>query len=103
MTSGCENQQGLHIRSETEGCWCPKCLFLLRGPCTDLVAHKLIHPKLAGVAVKKHIWGKTELISFRVRARGAGHFSAGMELQVGVKYELSIKIANTICSALVIP
>lgn len=46
---------------------------------------------------------KTELTRFGVRARGARFLSLGMELRAVVKSELSIIIANTICSVLVIP
>lgn len=46
---------------------------------------------------------KTELTRFGVRARGARYLSLGMELRAVVKSELSIIIANTICSVLVIP
>lgn len=96
-------------------------VFLLRGLCTDFLFHKLTTFGLQcrGSSLKntKDIWGKSELISFRIRALVRALFSEDRSVdrhqfsfvepspdlshqqeQVGTESEISINLTNTICS-----
>lgn len=118
MTSGCENQWGLHLkdrrllRPETN---------LLRGLHRDSLAHKLTHSAQEQQQEKHQ--GHLRRNNFRARAEGARvgatlsgdgkvdrHHCFSLELpyhppgpvQVGAKCKLSTNLANTTAIALMI-
>ena len=92
ITSGCENQCGLHL-GEKEGCQNPLDLeekvFRFKGLNMDSLSHKITHTGLQcrGMSLTRAMdkWERTEFTCFRVRAeeQGSGQLSPGTEALAG--------------------